>query len=71
MPAGRRVRVATAWIDGDLTRDFSLSALAAAANVSASQPVRLFRKTLGVTPMTQVSALRITKASHQLFEQRA
>jgi len=62
----RRVKSALAWIHENLTHEFTLEHLADVANTSASQLVRLFRKSLGLTPMAYVSQRRITEARRLL-----
>jgi AraC family transcriptional regulator len=62
----RRVRNALGWIDDNLTGEFTLEHLADVTNTSASQLVRLFRKTLGLTPMAYVSLRRIREAQRLL-----
>jgi AraC family transcriptional regulator len=62
----RRVRSALAWIHDNLTHEFTLEHLADVANTSASQLVRLFRKSLGLTPMAYVSQRRIREAQRLL-----
>ncbi len=61
-----RIREAVKWIDENLTREFTLDELASVANTSASQLVRLFSKTLGLTPMAYVSVRRIREAQRLL-----
>jgi len=62
----RRVRSALSWIEDNLTREFTLEHLADVTNTSASQLVRLFRKTLGLTPMAYVSLKRVREAQRLL-----
>ncbi|AJK49966.1 helix-turn-helix transcriptional regulator [Burkholderia plantarii] len=70
-PAGdgdARVAAALAWIDDNLTREFSLADLAEAVHLSASQLVRVFGRALGVTPMRYVSARRVREAQRLLAQ---
>jgi AraC family transcriptional regulator len=61
-----RVGHALRWINDNLTREFTLGELACVANVSASQLVRMFRKSLGLTPMAYVSNQRVREAQRLL-----
>ncbi|GAB2890799.1 hypothetical protein GCM10027093_27330 [Paraburkholderia jirisanensis] len=62
----RRIRDAIEWIGKNLTREFTINELASVANLSASQLVRLFRKSLGVTPTAYVSNRRLREAQRLL-----
>jgi AraC family transcriptional regulator len=62
----RRIRDAIEWIGENLTREFTIHELASVANLSASQLVRLFRKSLGVTPTAYVSNVRLREAQRLL-----
>jgi AraC-like DNA-binding protein len=62
----RRIRDTLEWIDQNLTREFTLDELASVAHLSASQLVRLFRKSLGVTPTAYVSSRRVREAKRLL-----
>lgn len=61
-----RIRQAVMWIDENLTREFSLEELSRVVNVGPSQLIRLFRRTVGQTPMAYVSMKRIREAQRLL-----
>jgi AraC family transcriptional regulator len=61
-----RITHALGWINDNLTREFTLGELAAVVNVSASQLVRMFRSSLGLTPMAYVSNQRVREAQRLL-----
>jgi AraC family transcriptional regulator len=62
----RRLRDVIGWIDQNLATEFTINELASVANMSASQLVRVFRKSLGVTPAAYVSTRRLCEAQRLL-----